>query len=184
MALCRNTHDVIRSEARKTALCSSICPVQLRPSFLKQAHPKLAITASSKDRLSIHTREEVINDNRRFLAIEDEFDHVNACCIYLFRHKHLLDTFWELSKGAQGSQEVTVSKLSLIDVVGLNSILENVNRVVDLSGTPPRERVIEAPVNLIINSWIIERGALRFEIGVCIRHARGNSPFHESLHLV
>ena len=185
MALCRNTCDVIYSEARKTTLGARICSVQLSPCFLKQAYPKLTITARCKDRLSILvTRKVVINDDRRFLAIEDELDQIDACCINLFRHEHLLDIFWELSEGAQGSQEVAVSELSLVNVVGLDTVLEDVDWVVDLSGASPRKGVIHSTVNLIINSWIVERGTLRTEIGVGIRLACFNSPLNESLHLV
>ena len=73
--------------------------MQLCPSFLEYADPKLAITARRKARLPICTTwEEIIDDDRRFLAIEEKLDHVNACCINLFRHKHLLDAFGELSQ--------------------------------------------------------------------------------------
>ena len=98
MALCGDTRDVIDSEARKTTLSARICPVQLSPCFFKQAYPKLTITACGKDRLSILvTGKEVINNNWRFLTIKDEPNQIDACCIDLFRHEHLLDIFWELS---------------------------------------------------------------------------------------
>ena len=101
MTLWRYTHDVTGRKAWKTTLSSCICSMQLRPSFLEQAHPEFTITASSKARLSIRTTwKEIINDDRRFLAIEEKFDQVNACWIYFFGYKHLHDAFRELSKRA------------------------------------------------------------------------------------
>ena len=87
------------SEARKATLGSRICSMKLRPSFFEQANPEFTITASSKARLSISTTwEEIIDNDRRFLAIEEKFDHVNACSIDFFRYKHLHDAFRELGQ--------------------------------------------------------------------------------------
>ena len=117
--------------------------MELRPSFLEQAHPDLTITTRSEAGLPVRTaRQEIINDDGRFLAIEEKLDQVNACSIDLFRHEHLLDALGELGQRAQGSQEVTVAKLSLIDIVGLDSILEDIRRFVDLPGTLPCEGVV------------------------------------------
>ena len=143
MTLGRYTHDVTGCKAWKTALSSRICSMQLRPSFLEQADPKFAITARRKARLSVFcTWEEIIDNDRRFLAIEEKFDHVNACCIYFFRYKHLHDAFRELGQRAQGSQEIAITKLTLINVIGLDSILKYIGRLVYLTSTFPCERVI------------------------------------------
>ena len=143
MTLGRYTHDVTGCEAWKTALGPRICSMQLRPSFLEQTDPKFAITARRKARLSVlSTWEEIIDNDRRFLAIEEKFDHVNACCIYFFRYKHLHDAFRELGQRAQGSQEIAITKLTLIDVIGLDSILKYISRFVYLAGTLPCERIV------------------------------------------
>ena len=115
--------------------------MQLGPSFLKQTDPELTIPARRESRLAITLthRQVIINDHWRLRTVDKKAHHVYSCLIDLFSDEHCLDPVRELSQRAQRRQEVTVTQLPLINVVRLDPIFKDVDRLVDLAGAFPTE---------------------------------------------
>ena len=98
----------------------------------------------------------IIDNNRRFLTVQEEHDHVNTGFVDLFCNEHGFDALRELCQRAQRGQEVAISELTLVDVVRLNTVLENVDRVEDLTGSLPFKRVESSLVNIHVDVLIVE----------------------------
>ena len=132
--------------------------MKLGPSFFKDTDPEFAVPARGETRLAIRSYRKVIIDNNGcFLAIQEENYHVDSSLVNLLSDEHLFDTIRELSQRAESGQEITISELTLIDVIWLNTILKNVDWVEDLAGAFPFERVERSRVNVPINVWVVQR---------------------------
>ena len=129
--------------------------MKLGPSFLKQADPELAVSASRKRWFPIGLDREVIIDNNwRILPVQEELHHVDARSIGFLRHKHVHDPARHLRERAQSGQEVAIAQATLMHVIGFNTILKDVHRVVDFTRSLPCERVIGMRVNLVDRSIV------------------------------
>jgi len=114
--------------------------MKLGPSFLKNTDPELAITASSECRCSILLNwQEIINDDWLLITIDKHANHVDASSIDLFCHEHVLNTVFEFGERTKRSQEVAIAKLTLVDIIWLDTIFKDVAWVVDLTGALPAE---------------------------------------------
>ena len=67
----------------------------------------------------------VINNDRMLDSIDEELDHVNTGIIQALSHEHVSDTIWELSQGTKHSEEVAVSKASLVDIIRMDATGEH-----------------------------------------------------------
>ena len=121
-----DTNEMTSGEAWETALCSCIGAVKFSPGFLKDRHPEFSILTRGKCWRSIWTTWQMVIDNDRMLnSIDEELDHVNTSIIQTLSHEHVRDTIRELSQGTKHSEEVAVSKASLVDIIWMDTTGEH-----------------------------------------------------------
>jgi len=63
----------------------------------------------------------IIDDNGMLDSIDEKFDHVDSSFIDILCNKHIINTFWELSKRTQHCKEVAITKRSLINIIWMDS---------------------------------------------------------------
>ena len=158
MTLRWNSHNVRSCKAWQATLCPCVSSMELGPGLLEETNPDFAVPARCKARLAIGThRKMIIDNNGSLLTVQVENDHVDSSLVNLLSQEHLLDAIGKLGQRAQSGQEVAVTELTLVDVVGFNAVLENVDWVEDLAGALPFERVERPRVNVSIDGWVVKR---------------------------
>ena len=123
--------------------------MKLGPGLLEETDPELVVSACRKRWLSFGVAgEEFINEYGRFLTIQEESHHVDASLVHLLGDEHGLDALGELSQRAQGGEEVAVAKCTLVDIIRLNTILKDVDRVEYLTSSLPCELIESVTISI------------------------------------
>ena len=178
-----HAHDVRGCEARQATLRPRIGAMELGPGLFEETNPELTVSARRERWLTIGSAWQVlIDEDRRFLSVQEESNHVDARLVDLLGDKHGLDSLWELGERAQRGQKVAVAQLALVDVVRLDAVLEDEQRVVDVTGTLPSEFVVGRGVCLQVYFRIVERLAFWRELRVSPRLSLLNNLVHLALH--
>ena len=83
------------------------------------------------------------------MPIQEEFDQVDACGIDLLSQEHGPDAVRHFGQRAQSGQKVAIAQAPLIHIIGLNTVLKDVQLIVDLTCPLPAVAVVSLDVNLV-----------------------------------
>jgi len=105
---------------------SSKGSVHLGPGLFDQHCPDFLSLSSAESGLSgaSHNREVVVDVNGGRSTVDEKGNLVNTCSVDLLGLDEASDSVRELGEGTEDGQEVTVTKLALVDVVRLNFVRE------------------------------------------------------------
>lgn len=99
--------------------------MNLRPGLLEKHSPQLTVFSLTKGRLIINRREIIVNNDRRLVTVDKKCYQVNTSIIDFFCDESGVDTFWEFCHSTHDGQVVTITELTLIDVVGADTTTED-----------------------------------------------------------
>ena len=114
------------------------------PSFLNQDWPDLS-TMTGAECNSVRSfvyRYLVIDDDWRLGPINIQENAVDSCLVGIFSSQEIEDLFWELTHGAHYGQEIAVSKISLLNIIWMDSIDNHLRVFNDLSNSLPLQSII------------------------------------------
>ena len=113
--------------SRLTTFSSHVGSVNLRPGLFEKHSPQLTVFSLTESRLIVNRREIIVNNDWRLVTVDKECYQVNTRVIDFFCQESGVDTFWELCHSTHDGQVVTITELTLIDVVGADTTTENGN---------------------------------------------------------
>lgn len=119
-----NSRDMYASVIRSPTFDTLVAPVQFGPRFFYQANPYFRFTTVSEAEPSVQSRKIVINDDSPTHSIKEEIEQVTARFIDLLGVEERVNVSGIFCHRTKHSQQVTISKHTLINVVGVDSILE------------------------------------------------------------
>jgi len=96
--------------------------------FLKQKNPKLIAISLGEDWVTFNmNREVVVNSNVSPLAVLAKLKAVQPIFRICLSYKKTLDKLWHFRKGSKCAHEPAVSKLSLLNIIGLYFLLKDLD---------------------------------------------------------
>ena len=131
-AVAGNASHMVTSKTRKASFSNDVWAVQLSPSFFKQTDPNFSVSAVSKDWLVVFARQKIVDNYRLLHSIYVEVHEIATRRVQFFRMEKCHDIFWIFSNRTENSQEVAITKCSLINIIRIYSIPENKSILIDL----------------------------------------------------
>jgi hypothetical protein len=123
------TDHVLGCMSSLTALSAHERTVDLRPSFFEKHSPKLILLGLTESRLPVYSWEPIVDNDRSFFTIDVHGDAVDTGRIRLSYFNSIPDTSRFFGARTQNGQEVTITELTLVDIIWINVLIED-NEVV------------------------------------------------------